>query len=67
MDKEKIMINSIKEMMYSTNLTFNKRCELNDIIFKYDEERAKSPEDILRAGKEWSYRLNKLCDYLANN
>lgn len=61
------MINTIKKIMYADDTPLDTRFELNDAIFKYDEERAKSTEEVYRAGNEWIYRLTRLCDYLATN
>ena len=55
-------INDLKKIMYS-NCSFNIACEINDVIFEYDKYRSKNEEQIENAGKEWYYRLKKICDF----
>ena len=59
-------MNDLKKLMYS-NISFEGACDINDIIFEYDKQRAKSQVEIGNAGKQWRYRLNKMCDWRANN
>ena len=53
-------INKIKELMYSNNTPILIRLELNDIIFYYDEDRAKSDIEVKNARKEWAYRFDRI-------
>jgi hypothetical protein len=57
-------IEDIKKLMYHKNTPNHIRFKLNTIIFKYDEQRASTDIEVQRAGKEWEYRIKKLCDYL---
>ena len=34
--------------------------EINDLLFKYDKDRAKNQEEINNASKEWDYRFNRI-------
>lgn len=57
-------IDKLKQLMYS-DIDYSKASEINNIILMYDEERAKNDEELARAGREWYYRLQKLCDHRA--
>lgn len=56
----------LKELMYAQYIDLDHRFTINDIIYELDKERSSTPFNVLNAGKEWEYRLHKLCDYLAS-
>jgi len=57
-------INDLKKIMYS-DCKFEIACSINDVIFEYDKYRASTEKEVLNAGKEWHYRLEKMCDFRA--
>lgn len=57
-------MDDLKSLMYS-NCKFDTACAINDIIFEYDKQRATTDQQVLNAGKEWHYRLSKMCDFRA--
>ncbi len=57
----------LKKLMYETDVPQDVRFKLNDLIFSYDEDRASSEEEVMNAGKEWNYRLKKVCDFMAKD
>lgn len=61
-----LIIQEIKKLMYSSEVTDNVAFHINDLIYKYDSDRAKNECEKLNAGKEWEYRLKKVCDYRAS-
>lgn len=58
-------IDAIKRLMHSEDMSHDVAFELNHIIYLYDADRAKNEIEQQLAGKEWEYRLKKLCDYRA--
>ena len=57
----------LKKLMYEKDVPQDVRFKLNDLIFSYDENRASSEEEVMNAGKEWNYRLKKVCDFMARD
>ena len=53
--------------MYNGKMDRDSRFAINDIIFEYDEYRAKSEVEVQNAGKQWFNRLQQLCDHIAKN
>lgn len=56
-------MDDLKALMYRDDISDEAAFEINHIIYKYDEGRAKTDKEIERAGNEWRYRLQQLCDY----